>query len=87
MLGVLPVTGLLITIILNLIAGPGYTTSVNQGSMVVYFMGAVFWTVCAIATGVYMYSKCNSMNTKKFIPGVLSVLFGAALPWIIGMQL
>ncbi|MBA6339402.1 hypothetical protein H4J57_19685, partial [Colwellia sp. BRX8-7] len=33
MIGLLPVLGLLITFILNFIAGPGYTTSVNQGAL------------------------------------------------------
>jgi hypothetical protein len=86
MIGLLPVLGLLITFILNFIAGPGYTTSVNQGALRVYFMGSVMWSVFAFFTGIYMYSKCSSMNHLKFILGVSSVAFGVAMPWIIGMS-
>jgi len=59
MIGLLPVLGLLITFILNFIAGPGYTTSVNQGALRVYFMGSVMWSVFAFFTGIFMYSKCS----------------------------
>lgn len=87
MLAALPVTGLSFTILLNLVAGPGYSTSVNQGAVAVYLLGSLLWSVTAIIAGVYMYSKCSSMNTRKFIPGVLSVFVGAGLRWIVGMQL
>jgi hypothetical protein len=86
MISLLPVLGLLITFILNFIAGPGYITSVNQGALYIYFMGSTMWSVFAFFTGIFMYSKCSSMNHIKFILGVLSVTFGVAMPWIIGMQ-
>ena len=86
MIGLLPVLGLLITFILNFIAGPGYTTSVNQGALRVYFMGSAMWSVFAFFTGIFMYSKCSSMNHLKFILGVSSVALGVAMPWIIGMS-
>jgi hypothetical protein len=86
MLSFLPVTGLLIALLLNFIAGPGYTTSVNQGALYVYFMGSVTWSVLAFFTGIYMYSKCSSMNHIKFILGISSVSLGVAMPWIIGMS-
>ena len=85
-LSFLPVTGLLITLLLNFIAGPGYTTSVNQGALYVYFMGSVIWSVLAFVTGIYMYSKCSSMNHIKFILGISSVSLGVAMPWITGMS-
>jgi hypothetical protein len=87
MLAALPVAGLSFTILLNLLAGPGYSTSINQGAVAVYFLSSVLWSVAAIIAGVYMYSKCSSMNTRKFIPGIFSVFVGAGLPWIVGMQL
>ncbi|WP_213609397.1 hypothetical protein [Pseudoalteromonas sp.] len=86
-LATLPVAGLSFTILLNFLAGPGYSTSINQGAVAVYLLGSVLWSVAAITAGVYMYSKCSSMNTKKFIPGIFSVFIGAGLPWIVGMQL
>jgi len=86
MLSFLPVLGLLITILLNFIAGPAYTTSMNQGALHTYFMGSIMWSVFAFFTGVFMYSKCSSMNHIKFILGVLSVTFGVAMPWVIGMS-
>jgi len=86
MLSFLPVLSLLVTFLLNFIAGPSYTTSVNQGSLYVYFMGSVMWSVLAFFTGIYMYSKCSSMNHLKFILGVLSVSLGVTMPWIIGMS-
>jgi hypothetical protein len=85
-LGFLPVLGVLITFLLNFIAGPGYTTSVNQGALYIYFKGSFIWSVCAFFTGIYMYSKCRSMNHIKFALGVLSVTLGVAMPWIIGMS-
>lgn len=87
MLAVLPLAGLSFTILLNLLVGSGYSTSINQGAVAVYFLGSVLWSVTAIIAGVYMYSKCSSMDTKKFIPGISSVFVGAGLPWIVGMQL
>jgi hypothetical protein len=87
MLTAVPLTGLIFTVLLNFLAGQGYSTSMNQGAVAVYFLGSVLWSVTAIIAGVYMYSKCSSMNTKKFIPGFFSVCFGAGLPWSIGMQL
>jgi hypothetical protein len=86
MLGFFPVLGLIITFLLNFIAGPGYTTSVNQGALAIYFMGSVMWSVFVFFTGIFMYSKCSSMNHIKFILGVLSVTFGAAMPWMIGIS-
>jgi hypothetical protein len=86
MLSFLPVIGFLITLLLNFIAGSGYTTSVNQGAFYVYFMGSVMWSVLAFFAGIYMYSKCSSMNHIKFILGISSVSFGSAMPWIIGMS-
>jgi len=86
MLSFLPVIGFLITLLLNFIAGSGYTTSVNQGAFYVYFMGSVMWSVLAFFVGIYMYSKCSSMNHIKFILGISSVSFGAAMPWVIGMS-
>ncbi|MBA6380521.1 MULTISPECIES: hypothetical protein [unclassified Colwellia] len=86
MLGFLPVLGVLITLLLNFIAGPGYTTAVNQGAIYIYFKGSVIWSVFAFFTGIYMYSKCSSMNHIKFVLGVLSVTFGVAMPWMIGMS-
>ena len=87
MLATLPVAGLIVTILLNLLAGPGYSTSINQGAVAVYFLAPVLWSLAAIIAGAYMYSKCSSMNTQKFVPGILSVGLGAGLPLIIGMQL
>ncbi|WP_210559754.1 hypothetical protein [Psychrosphaera aestuarii] len=86
MLSFVPVLGLLVTVLLNFIAGPGYTTSVNQGAIHLYFMGSVMWSVFAFFTGLYMYSKCSSMNHTKFILGIISVSFGVAMPWVIGMS-
>ena len=83
MLTILPVLGLLVTLVLNYVAGPGYTTSVNQTALVVYYKGSFFWSLIAIFAGIYMYSKCSSMNHLKFIVGISSVFLGAALPWII----
>ncbi len=86
MIGLLPVLGLLITFILNFIAGPGYTTSINQGALHFYFMGSAMWSVLAFFTGMFMYSKCSSMNHLKFIMGVSSVALGVAMPWVVGMS-
>lgn len=86
MLIFLPVLGLIITFFLNFIAGPGYTTSVNQGALYLYFMGSCMWSIFAFFTGIYMYSKCSSMNHIKFILGISSVSLGVAMPWIIGMS-
>lgn len=86
MVSLLPALGLLITFLLNYIAGPGYTTSVNQGELYVYFMGSVIWSAIAFFTGIYMYSKCRSMNHIKFILGISSVSLGVAMPWLIGMS-
>lgn len=86
MMSLLPVLGLLIAFILNFIAGPAHTTSLNQGALRVYFMWAAMWSVFAFFTGIFMYSKCSSMNHLKFILGVSSVALGVAMPWIIGMS-
>ncbi len=86
MLSFLPVIGLLITLLLNFIAGTGYTTSVNQGALYVYFIGSVMWSVLAFLTGIYMYTKCSSMNHIKFILGISAVSLGVVMPWIIGMS-
>ncbi len=83
---VLPILGLLVTIILNKIAGPGYTTSVNQTALMIFSKGAIIWSIFAVFTGVFMYSKCSSMNHLKFIIGITSVTLGAAIPWLIGLQ-
>ena len=57
MLGFLPALGVLITFFLNFIAGPGYTTSLNQGALYLYFKGSTIWSVFAFFTGIHMYSK------------------------------
>jgi hypothetical protein len=86
MISCLPILGLLLTFILNFMTGPGYTSSVNQGAIHMYFMASVVWSVIAFFTGVYMYSKCSSMNHLKFMLGLLSVSLGAAMPWLIGIS-
>ena len=86
MIGFLPFMGLFVALLLNFIAGPAYTASLNQSALYVYFMGFVMWSVLAFFTGIYMYSKCSSMNHIKLILGISSVSFGAAMPWIIGMS-
>jgi hypothetical protein len=86
MLSFLPVLGLLFTFLLNFIAGPGYTNTINQGAIYLFTKGAFVWSVVAFFTGIFMYSKCSSMNHMKFILGVLSVTLGVAMPWIIGMS-
>ncbi len=86
MLSCLPVLGLLLTFILNFMTGSGYTDPVNQDIIYIYFMASVTWSVLAFFTGVYMYSKCSSMNHLKFILGVFSVSLGAGMPWLIGMS-
>lgn len=87
MLLALPFTGLLFTLLLNLASGPGYTTSVNQSSLATYAIGSGIWFIAALLSGVYMYSKCSSMNSYKFFPGLASVLLGALLPWLLKMPL
>jgi len=59
MLSFLPVLGVVITFILNFIAGAAYKTSVNQGSLYIYFKGSVIWSVFAFSIGIYIYSKCS----------------------------
>lgn len=86
MVGFLPTLGLLVSLILNLLAGPGYTSSVNQSAMALYFMGAAIWSVVAFFIGIFLYTKCSSINHIKFILGVLSVALGMAMPWLIGMS-
>ena len=86
MLSFLPVLGVVITFILNFIAGAAYTTSVNQGTLYIYFKGSVIWSVFAFFIGIYIYSKCSSMNHIKFGLRVLSVTFGVAMLSIIGMS-
>lgn len=81
----LPVLGLLITFMLNFIAGPGYTTSLNQGALYIFVMGSGMWSIFAFFTGIYMYSKCSSMNHLKFLLGISSVGLGVLTPWLIGM--
>jgi hypothetical protein len=85
-LGFLPVLGVIIAFLLNFIAGPAYTTSLNQGALYIYFKGSFIWSLFAFFTGIYMYSKCSSMNHIKFVLGVLSVTLGVAMPWIIGIS-
>lgn len=48
------------------------------------FMASVVWSVVAFFTGVYMYSKCSSMNHLKFVLGILSISLAVAMPWLIG---
>ena len=86
MLICLPILGLLLTFILNFMTGSGYSDSVNQGAIYIYFIASVTWSVLAFFAGVYMYSKCSSMNHLKFILGVFSVSLGAGMPWLIGMS-
>jgi hypothetical protein len=86
MISCLPVLGFLLTFILNFMTGPGYTDSVNQGAIYIYFMASVTWSVVAFATGAFMYSKCSSMNHLKFLLGVFSVSLGTGMPWLIGMS-
>lgn len=86
LVGFLPTLGLLVSLILNFLAGPGYTSAVNQGAITFYFMGAVIWSVVAFFIGIFLYTKCRSMNHIKFILGVLSVSLGMAMPWLIGMS-
>jgi len=86
MVSFLPALGLVLTSLLNFMAGPGYFTSVNQGAIYIYFMASVAWSVVAFFTGVYMYSKCSSMTHLKFVLGVLSVSLAVAMPWLIGIS-
>lgn len=86
MLGFLPVLGLLVALLLNDIAGPAYTGSVNQSALQLYFIGSIIWSFLAFFIGVFMYSKCSYMNHIKFILGLFSVGLGAALPWLIGIS-
>lgn len=83
--GFLPVLGVLVSFILNFIAGPAYTTSLNQGALRFYFMGSIMWSVFAFFIGIYMYSKCRTMNHVKFLLGISSVSIGATMPWLIGI--
>jgi hypothetical protein len=86
MIGFLPFMGVFVALLLNFIAGPAYTTSLNQSALRTYFMGSAMWSVLAFFSGVYMYSKCSSMNHLKFILGVSSVSLGITMPWIIDMS-
>ena len=86
MIGFLPFMGVFVALLLNFIAGPAYTTSLNQSALRAYFMGSAMWSVLAFFSGVYMYSKCSSMNHLKFILGVSSVSLGITMPWIIDMS-
>lgn len=86
LLSLMPALGSLVAIALNIIAGPGYTSSVNQSALMVYGMGTIIWTIIAPFIGAFLYTKCSSMNTKKFVPGILSVALGAAMPWMIGLH-
>jgi len=80
----LPMLGFVASIVLHWLTNPAYTTSVNQSSLYAYAVGATLWSVCAISAGVFLYSKCTSMNHAKFILGLSSVLVGASAPWIVG---
>lgn len=86
MIGFLPFMGVFVALLLNFIVGSAYTTSLNQSAIRVYFMGSAMWSVLALFSGIYMYSKCSSMNHQKFILGVSSVSLGITMPWIIGMS-
>ena len=85
LVGLLPVLGFVVALLLNVIAGPTYTTGINQGALRVYVMGAILWSVLSFFVGVYLYSKCSSMNHTKFFLGVFSVSLGTAMPWLLGM--
>lgn len=71
---------------LNILAGQGHSGVVNQSALMVYGMGTIIWTIISPFIGACLYTKCSSMNTKKFVPGVFSVALGAAIPWIIGLH-
>lgn len=86
LLSLMPTLGLLVAITLNIIAGSGYTGAVNQSALMVYGMGTIIWTIITPFIGAFLYTKCSSMNTKKFVPGILSVALGAAIPWIIDLH-
>lgn len=86
MIGFLPFMGVFVALLLNFIADPAYTTALNQSAIRAYFMGSAMWSVIALFSGIYMYSKCSSMNHLKFILGVSSVSLGITMPWIIGMS-
>ncbi len=87
LLTILPALGLLVSISLQFLSGPFYTQSLNQSALYVYFIGSVYWSVVALFAGVYMYSLCSSMDHAKFFSGLLSVIVGAGLPWLIGRML
>lgn len=82
----LPFMGVFVALLLSFIAGHANTASLNQSAFRAYFMGSAMWSVLALFSGVYMYSKCSSMNHLKFFFGVSSVSLGITMPWIIGMS-
>ncbi|WP_286235616.1 hypothetical protein [Thalassotalea sediminis] len=85
LVGFLPALGFIVTLLLNVVAGPIYTTGLNQGALRVYSMGAILWSILSFFVGIYLYSKCSSMNHTKFFLGVSSVILGAAIPWLLAM--
>ncbi len=78
----IPFLGLVVSITLKLMTGLSYTTPMPQTSLTFYSKYAAIWSLCSIFIGIYLYSKCHSMNHLKFSLGMLSVITGASLPWI-----
>ncbi|WP_414828430.1 hypothetical protein [Alteromonas sp. H39] len=86
MLTLLPILGVIVSLMLRWLAGPTYTTSLNQSEMYVFFKGATIWSVVAFSAGIFLYTRCSEMNHSRFAFGAASVLLGASLPWLIGPQ-
>ena len=79
-------SGLVVALILRWLAGPTFTTSVNQSALYIFGMSSILWSILTLLTGLFLYSKCSAMNTTRFICGLVSVVLGASMPWLIGAQ-
>ncbi|WP_218312322.1 hypothetical protein [Alteromonas antoniana] len=86
LVSVMPVLGLIVALMLRWLAGPTYTTSVNQSALYIFGVGSILWSILALLTGLFLYSKCSAMTTSRFICGLVSVVLGASMPWLIGAQ-
>ena len=75
-----PILGVIMSLVLRWLAGPTYTTSLNQSAMYLFFKGATIWSVVAFFAGIFLYTRCSEMNHTRFIFGAASVFLGASLP-------
>lgn len=82
---VLPVA-LVYTLIARELAGPGYTTSVNQGAMVVFMVLTFAWPVLAVITLFVIQLIIKTDGQVAFAAATLCWAVSCAIPFAIGMK-